>query len=256
MRILRLCATGKRICAALIMLVLVLVCSDVTASVSAAAAVVDESTAVGTISVAGLAADGLAPGGDHNAGIYVSREVAPTAGFPSAPEIAIGSIALAAAFRSDTAISQSLQAPLPAGVQWVPYAISDLGGEIGMAALHAVIYAQDKELAIRSARAVATATVVTYALKTLIGRARPDASDNPAEFHGLSFSDDRHSMPSGHTTAAFAMARVLADHDPKHAALYYAAATCIGLSRISLERHWPSDVVAGAILGLAIGRNF
>lgn len=172
------------------------------------------------------------------------------------PEFALGGVALAITLSNDANLAQLLQAPSPATINVLPRAISELGGGGGMLAMHAILYRYDKELAERSMSAVATASAATLALKVLFGRERPDIPNSKGSFTGVSFSDNYHSMPSGHTTAAFAMASVLARHDPTHAAWYYTGATLVGLSRIHLARHWPSDVVAGALVGLGVGQCF
>jgi undecaprenyl-diphosphatase len=61
------------------------------------------------------------------------------------------------------------------------------------------------------------------------------------------------SFPSGHSAASFAAATSLASFYPGTAPLVYALATGVGLSRVHLGHHFPSDVAAGAILGVASG---
>ncbi|MDB5248861.1 MAG: phosphatase family protein [Segetibacter sp.] len=71
-------------------------------------------------------------------------------------------------------------------------------------------------------------------------------------------SSDYSSFPSGHTTAAFAAATVYAmeyKDKPLIPILSYSAATLIGLSRLTENKHWPIDVVAGAMLGYLSGRQ-
>jgi len=91
--------------------------------------------------------------------------------------------------------------------------------------------------------------------KNLIGRKRPDAwapstpFDWDGPFHGVSF-------PSGHTTASFAVASVIANQYRDHKwvpVTAYSVATLAGLSRIYENRHWLSDVVAGAAIGTLVG---
>jgi len=61
------------------------------------------------------------------------------------------------------------------------------------------------------------------------------------------------SFPSGHSVTAFALAYVLSQTYPKWSPLFYALATLVALSRVYLASHFPSDIVAGAALGLFAG---
>jgi membrane-associated phospholipid phosphatase len=89
-------------------------------------------------------------------------------------------------------------------------------------------------------RAQTMAQVVTGAIKVSASRARPDGSS-------LSF-------PSGHTSVSFASATVLhREFGWKVGAPAYAVASYIALSRVEHRRHYLSDVVFGAAIGLAAG---
>ena len=87
-------------------------------------------------------------------------------------------------------------------------------------------------------------------LKKSIGRRRP-GEDNAGEFRS---SGD--SMPSGHTATAFCMSAVIATeyNSPYISVLSYGTAAAVGFSRLYRDKHWTSDVVAGAVLGIAIGK--
>ena len=61
------------------------------------------------------------------------------------------------------------------------------------------------------------------------------------------------SFPSGHASAAMTAAGVLAQNDPLWP-LYYAIGAVVASSRVYVKIHHPSDVVAGALLGLALAR--
>jgi len=109
-----------------------------------------------------------------------------------------------------------------------------------------------------------TATFWSTIFKELSGRNRPVNFDpnselNQAGFHGpfykLPYSDNS-AFPSGHTTLAFAAATVYAKeykNIPLVPFISYGIATLIGVSRITENRHWATDVVAGGLLGFACG---
>lgn len=61
------------------------------------------------------------------------------------------------------------------------------------------------------------------------------------------------SFPSGHTAAAFAVAYVLSKRYPRLALPFYAVAALIGAARVYLGSHYPTDVLAGAVVGVIAG---
>lgn len=61
---------------------------------------------------------------------------------------------------------------------------------------------------------------------------------------------DKYSFPSGHTAAAFLMARSLSFQFPELSLFLFVIAALIGFSRVFLRVHYPTDVMAGAALGL------
>ena len=100
------------------------------------------------------------------------------------------------------------------------------------------------------------ANSVTTAGKLLGHRHRPFAGDGPRVWDGpgLDLENAHLSMPSGHTTSAFAVAAVFGAyyrHRPLVAVSAYALATLTGLSRIHDDKHWASDVWVGAAIGIA-----
>ena len=101
---------------------------------------------------------------------------------------------------------------------------------------------------LRAIRCVLAAYAVNTGLKYVFRRARPVLEELP----WLAPTISGHSYPSAHATMSFAAARVLSDALP--AAQLYAAATAMAASRPYLGVHYPTDVVAGAALGEAMGR--
>jgi len=88
-------------------------------------------------------------------------------------------------------------------------------------------------------------------LKPIFRRNRPWFTREAAKVVGGKTPD--HSFPSGHTAASFAAATALAMAYPSARALLFATATAVGVSRVHLGHHFPSDVLAGALLGTGIG---
>jgi hypothetical protein len=83
----------------------------------------------------------------------------------------------------------------------------------------------------------------TELLKVAVGRERPNGQDNK-------------SFPSGHTSNAFALAAVAERHYGwKVGAPAYLLAGIVGVSRLHEDKHWLSDVAAGATLGYLVGRT-
>ncbi|WP_179862082.1 phosphatase PAP2 family protein [Longibacter salinarum] len=107
--------------------------------------------------------------------------------------------------------------------------------------------------------ALALTKVTTGLFKGLAGRTRPYADSSPWELNVAKFGSAHatKSMPSGHTSRAFAIASVIA-HDYDHWWVQipaYGVATSVGVQRIRSGNHWLSDVVLGGALGYLIGRT-
>lgn len=99
---------------------------------------------------------------------------------------------------------------------------------------------------------VGVPSLVTTVVKRLIGRARPVHLEDtgPFAFHPNWADWTYQSLPSGHATTAFALAAVVGFLSPRWFYPALGLAAVIGLSRLTLGAHYPSDVVAGAIVGL------
>jgi len=90
-------------------------------------------------------------------------------------------------------------------------------------------------------------------LKHLIQRPRPYT-----DFPSIQMLVDKvtsYSFPSGHATSSFAAAYVLSRYLKKYAPVFWTMACAIAFSRIYLFMHYPTDIVAGIILGLLCGKT-
>jgi membrane-associated phospholipid phosphatase len=115
-------------------------------------------------------------------------------------------------------------------------------GENGMLWFAIAIVARDR----RAVRVVLAALLANTAVKQVVRRPRPALADLPplaATVSGLSY-------PSAHAATSFAAAGALS----LPALPLYAAAGAMALTRPYLGVHYPSDVVAGALLGRALER--
>lgn len=92
--------------------------------------------------------------------------------------------------------------------------------------------------------AIITNGVITEGLKRTFGRVRPNG-------------DCCTSFPSGHTSHSFTIAAIAHElYGDEIGALAYGVATLVAVSRINDNKHYLSDVIFGAALGMAVGRGF
>ena len=102
----------------------------------------------------------------------------------------------------------------------------------------------------RVGAAILLAESVSGALKVAVERDRPPLSRPVPE--PLLESPSTFSFPSGHATVSFACATVLALAVPRLRWPLFALAVLVAWSRVYVGVHYPGDVLAGALLGLAI----
>lgn len=137
------------------------------------------------------------------------------------------------------------------------YSLAVLGGFYLAGAIgnndNAVSIAQDG-----LAASIIASGIITPTIKFITGCARPRENAGTATFHPLSISySSNSSFPSGHTTQAFSIASVIADHYEETWVTYssYTIAGMVGIARIYHDAHFASDVLTGALIGTLIGRS-
>lgn len=101
------------------------------------------------------------------------------------------------------------------------------------------------------ALAIAVNVAIFSSVKKLVGRPRPFETWDHLKC--IMLPPDRFSFPSGHTMTAFTVLGVLYGPLPGVFLLILPAAVAIGLSRVYLGLHYPTDVLIGALLGAMTG---
>lgn len=127
-----------------------------------------------------------------------------------------------------------------------------------------------KTTTLLATQAYITGGAIEAVIKTLSGRTRPNfyatGKEPEPKFTGPFGNTSKEaegkrsnsSFPSGHTTVAFAAATVFAKeyaNKPAIPIIAYTGATLIGLSRITENKHWATDILCGAGLGFLVGRQ-
>ncbi len=129
-----------------------------------------------------------------------------------------------------------------------------LGVTVSIIAITLMLFARDRAGAIHLFAAGAGSALWNQLLKTLIARPRPDIVPHLVEVTGMSY-------PSGHSMSAAAIYLTLGILAARHFKSWYARgaifalASClialVGLSRVYLGVHYPSDTISGIALGCA-----
>jgi membrane-associated phospholipid phosphatase len=102
--------------------------------------------------------------------------------------------------------------------------------------------------------AAATGGLAAVAIKYTVGRMRPNSGFDSDHYDWFELKDS--SFPSGHTAVAFSVASSLSRDIRGHwdEVALYGLASLTGLARINDNKHWLSDVVGGAAVGIFAGK--
>lgn len=114
-----------------------------------------------------------------------------------------------------------------------------------------------QEAALLSFESFIVANTIGTAVKIGAGRARPYADEGSTKLSPFSTDTAHTSFPSGHTVNAFSIASVFAEEydNPLVDVTAYGLASAVALQRVYDDKHWASDVFAGAILGTVVGKS-
>lgn len=96
---------------------------------------------------------------------------------------------------------------------------------------------------------ILTPTIITHILKFVVGRTRPFVHGGEWGYSAMTLGGDFASFPSGHTQFAFAVGTWWFLHWPKLRWVALIWAPLVGFERILTEKHFLSDVLAGAAIG-------
>lgn len=181
---------------------------------------------------------------------------------------AAGVVVIAAAIAAATLVDTKLRPVVAAENPDRPATISDLGNLLGNGRVmflatsatyglsRLVGYDELADPAGRVLAALVTAGVVNGSLKVAVGRGRPRLEMGSSEFRPLALTNGWQSFPSGHAVTAFALATAIAAETDQIwvTGLSYGAAGLVAWSRGHEDRHWMSDVMAGAAVGTIVAR--
>ena len=94
--------------------------------------------------------------------------------------------------------------------------------------------------------------LVVRVMKILVGRARPGLHLGTLTFFGPSLAYEYNSFPSGDAAGSFFVAHFLSGWNPRLSPFLYPLAGLVALTRVIDHAHFPSDILMGATIGVAV----
>ncbi|MGI9210874.1 MAG: phosphatase PAP2 family protein [Methylococcaceae bacterium] len=108
---------------------------------------------------------------------------------------------------------------------------------------------EDRNFLIVALFAFAVERLLYFVLKNGLKRDRPQEAIGIKSFI---IPSDKFSFPSGHTSGAFLMATLITYYHPALGLPVYMWSTSVGLSRIFLGVHFPTDILVGMLMGFSV----
>lgn len=134
------------------------------------------------------------------------------------------------------------------------YKITDLGGVVftSLFVLTSLVFGSSsiRAIGLEVLISLTITQIIVHPLKITLSRERPYKIIEHLNTFGINMKD--YSFPSGHTSASFSIATTIALNIPRLSVYIFFMAIIIGISRIYLGVHYPTDVAAGIFLGLSI----
>lgn len=149
------------------------------------------------------------------------------------------------------AVADTIRRPRGTVVDWIVAATTDIGSVFGLAGMTAAVaMGIDRRTAAEVAGAGSIGWVLGQAAKPLAERRRPYETGLAAL---LVHPPAGSSWPSGHTAVAGAVATTLAARGPATAGVMGLLAAWVGVTRVYVGAHHPSDILGGAGVGVLSG---
>ncbi len=108
-----------------------------------------------------------------------------------------------------------------------------------------------RRLALEMGLAAACAFSFAYLIGELVERTRPYRASMDVTLLAPE-PLTRFSFPSAHASTAFALAAAVASVSPRFGWLAFLVATLVSVGRVAIGVHYPTDVLAGALLGIGV----